>query len=525
MNPKHVLPPLCLLLLTLLAPCTPAAEAAIKLSPTGEKLLAAKDAEYPPFDADKVRHEAETLYPVIEVGDEVSILRRGRKVKGAFRSIDAKYLRIGDTNVPLIDLEPDVIARFSPDGVRQQRERHVSREQSRYEFDRERVQAEISKGLAKKYPALPESLVESLFEKLPADRREAYTQEFLALYDSRLPLTIDPKQFVRATFDAFLAMHRELIRVDNHLWDRDQFEAFQKRHAELVAARAERRQERILRPQAATPVIEPDEGMFVPGLSLTLSSSTPGAKIHYTLDGSEPNEDSPLYTTSITLKDKVPVKAIALHPEFNDSDTMASAPWSMPWVPGGLLGSYFGRITFKGKTGTRTDPTVNFTFNNDPHYPGMPTDYISVIWTGRLKPPRTGQYTFHLFGDNGFRFWLDDKLLMNFWLENVRTDTAVVNLVAGRTYDVKICLWESWGVMGVKWEWEGPQIPRQVVPKEVLCPTGKYSQELQLWNIRANRTKMPNPAAVNGSYRMSIPGGTNPGQKQTINWGELDVDN
>ncbi len=45
---------------------------------------------------------------------------------------------------------------------------------------------------------------------------------------------------------------------------------------------------------------------------VSISSNTPGAVIHYTLDGSRPNENSPVYKAPVTIKDSATLKAIAL---------------------------------------------------------------------------------------------------------------------------------------------------------------------------------------------------------------------
>ncbi|MDE7443135.1 MAG: chitobiase/beta-hexosaminidase C-terminal domain-containing protein, partial [Muribaculaceae bacterium] len=45
---------------------------------------------------------------------------------------------------------------------------------------------------------------------------------------------------------------------------------------------------------------------------ITLTCSTPGATIHYTLDGSEPTTDSPVYSAPFKLKSDAVVRAIAV---------------------------------------------------------------------------------------------------------------------------------------------------------------------------------------------------------------------
>ncbi len=61
------------------------------------------------------------------------------------------------------------------------------------------------------------------------------------------------------------------------------------------------------------PVISPTQGIYEDSVGITLSSSTPGADIHYTLNGSNPGANSPLYTDTIWTYRDTTIKAIAFH--------------------------------------------------------------------------------------------------------------------------------------------------------------------------------------------------------------------
>ena len=59
---------------------------------------------------------------------------------------------------------------------------------------------------------------------------------------------------------------------------------------------------------------------------LTMSSSTPGVKIYYTLGGDTPTAQSAEYTSPLTLTDNKVVKAIAVAENFNDSEIAEYQP-------------------------------------------------------------------------------------------------------------------------------------------------------------------------------------------------------
>lgn len=62
----------------------------------------------------------------------------------------------------------------------------------------------------------------------------------------------------------------------------------------------------------AKPQITPDAGSFNGGVTVTMSSSTPGASIRYTTDGSQPTSSSTLYTGAISVTVNRTIKAIAI---------------------------------------------------------------------------------------------------------------------------------------------------------------------------------------------------------------------
>lgn len=86
--------------------------------------------------------------------------------------------------------------------------------------------------------------------------------------------------------------------------------------------------------QVAAPVFsQPANTRFVDVLDLDIACSTPGAAIYYTLDGTEPDTTSRLYTGTIRLRSSVTIKARAFKETMTPSD-IASADYYAQQVPG-----------------------------------------------------------------------------------------------------------------------------------------------------------------------------------------------
>ena len=71
---------------------------------------------------------------------------------------------------------------------------------------------------------------------------------------------------------------------------------------------------------AATPVVTPANGRFVDQVKVSLSSATVNAKVYYTLDGSEPTENSNLYSAPFILTESATLRAKAMKNGYFDSE-------------------------------------------------------------------------------------------------------------------------------------------------------------------------------------------------------------
>jgi hypothetical protein len=75
---------------------------------------------------------------------------------------------------------------------------------------------------------------------------------------------------------------------------------------------------------AATPVISPATGTYTSSQTVTITDSTAGSNIFYTLDGSPPSPSSTPYTNPFTVSTTTTVKAIATASGFTQSNTATS---------------------------------------------------------------------------------------------------------------------------------------------------------------------------------------------------------
>ncbi|MEV5440577.1 PA14 domain-containing protein [Streptomyces sp. NPDC052682] len=142
----------------------------------------------------------------------------------------------------------------------------------------------------------------------------------------------------------------------------------------------------------------------------------------------------------------------------------------------GLKGEYYthsapGIFDFHTLKATTVDPRLDFdtleprlTFTT-----GRPDD-VSVRWTGRIVPERSGPHTFSLIGDNGFRLWIDGRLLIDHWVDDWDREQSAepVELTAGRPYDIRVEYFEHYGGSHLHLRWTPPGGAKQPVPQSAF---------------------------------------------------------
>lgn len=121
----------------------------------------------------------------------------------------------------------------------------------------------------------------------------------------------------------------------------------------------------------------------------------------------------------------------------------------------GLTGEYFNTMDLSGNpTLTRTDKQIDFMWTLYPPNEQLATDNYSVRWQGEIKSPKTGTYQIGLAGNDGYRLYLDGKLLIDQWDKaSYHTRTEGFKFEAGKAYPIKIEFKEPKGNAYIKLIW------------------------------------------------------------------------
>jgi hypothetical protein len=90
----------------------------------------------------------------------------------------------------------------------------------------------------------------------------------------------------------------------------------------------------------ATPTFSPSSGSFETSVDVTISCATPLAKIYYSLDGSDPDSSSFLYSAPITVFDTTTIKAKSFKSGYTESAT-ATKTYTEATIAYGFYGTLF----------------------------------------------------------------------------------------------------------------------------------------------------------------------------------------
>lgn len=121
----------------------------------------------------------------------------------------------------------------------------------------------------------------------------------------------------------------------------------------------------------------------------------------------------------------------------------------------GLKAEYFNNITLSGDAAvTRIDTSINFQWTLSPPAKSVNLDFYSVRWKGKLKAPENGSYKIGLDGDDGYRLYINDKLMIDNWQKRTySTKLADIVFEKNKLYDIRVEFYEPVGNAYIKLIW------------------------------------------------------------------------
>jgi len=227
---------------------------------------------------------------------------------------------------------------------------------------------------------------------------------------------------------------------------------------------------------AAVVNIRANRRTFFDSALVTLNSPTPGALIRYTLDGTDPNGNSPQYTEPIAVTTSATLKAGA----FVRLDTpsyfaalsfikqIPREPVVVQSAAAGLRCEYFegewkklpNFDSFKAVKDTVADVVAI------PPY-ARKEDY-GLRFVGYVNVPHDGMYEFILDSDDGSALYVCDSLLIN--NDGVHGDGEVSGEIALKAglQPIRVVMFQAKGGQGLSLSLKGPEFEKQPIPASLF---------------------------------------------------------
>src|SRR5688500_11399944 len=122
----------------------------------------------------------------------------------------------------------------------------------------------------------------------------------------------------------------------------------------------------------------------------------------------------------------------------------------------GLQGEYFNNVMMIGEPALkRVDEAIRFQwtlFSPDPEK--INYDFFSARWSGKIQSPVTGNYKIGIDGNDGYRLYINNKLVIDNWKkQSYSTKLANWYFEKGKAYDLRIEYFEPAGNAWLRLIW------------------------------------------------------------------------
>lgn len=228
---------------------------------------------------------------------------------------------------------------------------------------------------------------------------------------------------------------------------------------------------------AAMPYVTEDLNLFTDRIDVHLGSATAVARIYYTLDGSEPTEQSALYKGAIPVDKTTTIKAKAFKDGFAPSRTLSieatkavlkPALTTKATTPGTAYTYFEGYYKVVGdlnrarpvKKGVMSEPSIK---------DAPQADHYGYIFEGLIDVPEDGVYTFATKSDDGSVLYIgNEKVVDNDGSHAAISASGRIALKKG-LHPYKLMYFEDYEGEHLSWEWMTPSGKQmEPVPANIL---------------------------------------------------------
>lgn len=227
----------------------------------------------------------------------------------------------------------------------------------------------------------------------------------------------------------------------------------------------------------AMPYVDRDLNLFMEHVDVNLGSATTGARIYYTLDGSEPTENSQLYKGTLSIDKTTTIKARAFKAGYVPSRIFTIEATKAVLEPAltktasenGTSYTYFEGY-YQTVNDLKKSRPVGMGIMKEPSIKEAPqADHFGYIFEGLINVPEDGVYTFATKSDDGSVLYIGDtKVVDNDGSHAAISASGKIALKKG-LHAYRLLYFEDYEGEELGWEWMTPDARQmETIPADVL---------------------------------------------------------
>lgn len=212
------------------------------------------------------------------------------------------------------------------------------------------------------------------------------------------------------------------------------------------------------------PYVNKDLNLFMDDINVALATTTAGAEIRYTLDGSEPTETSLIYEKPFNLDKTTQIKAKGFKEGFLPSRTLSiqatkaelKTPLNIQPVKNGTSYKYYEGLYHKVADIEKTPLLESGVMPEPSIKSAKQEDHFGYIFSGLINVPEDGVYTFQTRSDDGSVLVIgNEKVVDNDGSHAAIPATGTIALKKGY-HAYTLSYFEDYEGEDLSWAWKTP---------------------------------------------------------------------
>lgn len=234
-------------------------------------------------------------------------------------------------------------------------------------------------------------------------------------------------------------------------------------------------------PAVRMPYYKIKENYFFKKATVSLACETKGAKIYYTINGSLPDKRSTVYTKPFEISKTTEIKFFAEKKNLLTSTVVSVKIKKLGKVERAKFKNYEASVLKPGLQYKYYEENVLDVDELDALKPkkiGVTTNFnisereddglFAFIYSGYIKIPKDGVYTFFLSTNDGGVLYFDEKKFLGKNGPGTATPLSRMIYINAGTYRISEKYFQMGGGYGNTVSWKGPGFKKQEIPANVL---------------------------------------------------------